>query len=62
MVDQEILESQLKADRPPFPYKGDITIAVRNANYALGPAMVHIVMKPGSVIPAHKHDGMAEAL
>ena len=24
--------------------------------------MVHIVMKPGSVIPAHRHDGMAEAL
>jgi quercetin dioxygenase-like cupin family protein len=62
MVDQEILESQLKADRPPFPYKGDITIAVRNANYALGPAMVHIVMKPGSVIPAHLHKGLEEAL
>jgi quercetin dioxygenase-like cupin family protein len=24
--------------------------------------MVHIVMKPGSVIPAHTHEGMAEAL
>ena len=24
--------------------------------------MVHIVMKPGSVIPAHKHEKMAEAL
>jgi len=62
MVDQEILASQLKSDRPPFPYKGDITIAVRNASYALGPAMVHVVMKPGSVIPAHLHQGLEEAL
>src|SRR5215471_12336809 len=62
MYDQEITASQVKADRFPFPSEGDITLAVRNKNYALGPVMVHIVMKPGSVIPAHKHDGMAEAL
>src|SRR6516225_5671107 len=62
MYDQEIPASQVKADRFPFPCEGDITLAVRNKNYALGPVMVHIVMKPGSVIPAHKHDGMAEAL
>ena len=62
MYDQEIPASQVKADRFPFPSEGDITLAVRNKNYALGPVMVHIVMKPGSVIPAHKHDGMAEAL
>lgn len=62
MYDQEILASQVKADRFPFPYEGDVTLAVRNKNYALGPVMVHIVMKPGSVIPAHKHEKMAEAL
>ena len=62
MYDQEILASQVKADRFPFPCEGDVTLAVRNKNYTLGPVMVHIVMKPGSVIPAHKHEGMAEAL
>jgi quercetin dioxygenase-like cupin family protein len=62
MYDQEILASQVKADRFPFPCEGDITLAVHNKNYALGPVMVHLVMKPGSVIPAHLHQGMAEAL
>jgi quercetin dioxygenase-like cupin family protein len=62
MFDQEILASQVKADRFPFSCEGDVTLAVRNKNYALGPVMLHIVMKPGSVIPAHKHDGVTEAL
>jgi hypothetical protein len=62
MVDQEVLDSQLKADRLPFPSEGDITLKVRNANYTLGPVMLHIVMNPGAVIPAHLHKGMAEAL
>ena len=62
MYDQEILAAQVKADRFPFPCEGDVTLAVRNKNYTLGPVMVHIVMKPGSTIPAHKHEGMAEAL
>jgi quercetin dioxygenase-like cupin family protein len=62
MYDQEISASQVKADRFPFPCEGDITLAVRNKNYALGPVMLHIVMKPGSVIPAHLHEGVSEAL
>ena len=62
MVDQEISASQLKTDRFPFPSEGNITLAVRNANYTLGPVMVHIGMQPGAVIPAHLHNGMAEAL
>jgi mannose-6-phosphate isomerase-like protein (cupin superfamily) len=62
MVDQEILESQIKTDRFPFPSEGDITLAVRNANYMLGPVMLHLAMKPGAVVPAHQHNGMAEAL
>ena len=62
MVDQEVFDSQLKADRFPFPSEGDITLQVRNANYTLGPVMLHIGMKPGAVIPAHLHKGMAEAL
>jgi ChrR Cupin-like domain len=62
MVDQEVVGSQLKTDRFPFQSEGDITLAVRNANYSLGPVMLHIVMKPNAVIPAHVHKGMAEAL
>jgi hypothetical protein len=44
--------SQVKADRFPFPCEGDITLAVRCKNYALGPVMLHIVMKPGSAGPS----------
>jgi len=62
MVDQEVLDSQLRADRFPFPSEGNITLRVRNANYTLGPVMLHIVMHPGATIPAHLHKGMAEAL
>ena len=62
MVDQEVLSSQLRADRFPFPSEGDITLAVRNANYQMGPVMLHIEMKPGAVIPAHSHKSLAEAL
>src|SRR6516165_12620654 len=62
MVDQEVIDSQLKADRFPFPSEGDITLRVRNANYTLGPVMLHLGMSPGAVIPAHLHKGMAEAL
>jgi hypothetical protein len=40
MIDQEVLDSQIKADRLPLPSKGDITLAVRNANYTLGPVML----------------------
>jgi quercetin dioxygenase-like cupin family protein len=62
MFDQEILASQVKADHFPFPCEGDITLAVRNKNYALGPVMLYLVMKPASVIPAHFHEGVAEVL
>ena len=57
MFDQEILDSQVKADKFPFPSEGEITLAVRNKNYSLGPVMLHLVMEPGSVIPAHIHEG-----
>lgn len=62
MFDREISASQVKAGRFPFPCEGDITLAVRNSNYALGPVMLHLVMQPGSVIPAHIHEGVAEVL
>jgi len=47
MIDQEVLDSEIKADRFPFSSKGDITLAVRNANYTLGPVMLYLTMKPG---------------
>jgi mannose-6-phosphate isomerase-like protein (cupin superfamily) len=62
MINQEVLDSQIKADRFPFPSEGDITLAVRNANYTLGPVMLHLTMKPGAVIPAHLHKNVAEVL
>jgi hypothetical protein len=62
MADQEVIGSQLKRDRFPFQSEGDITLAVRNGNYTLGPVMLHIDMKPGAVIPAHLHRGTADAL
>ena len=62
MFDQEIPHSQVKAGHFPFPCEGDITLAVRNKNYALGPVMLHLTMKPGSSIPAHVHEGVAEVL
>ena len=62
MIDQEVLDSQIKADPFPFPNEGDITLAVRNANYTLGPVMLHLTMKPGAVIPAHLHKNVAEVL
>ena len=42
MVDQEVFANQIKVDPFPFQSEGDITLAVRNANYALGPVMLHI--------------------
>ena len=39
MVDQEVNDRQLKMDRFPFQSEGEITLAVRNANYTLGPVM-----------------------
>jgi hypothetical protein len=62
MFNQEIFTSQIKPERFPFPCEGDITLAVRNMNYALGPVMLHLVLEPGSVIPAHFHVGVAEVL
>jgi len=62
MVDQEVFQNQLKTDQFPYPSEGKITLAVRNANYTLGPVMVHLELKPGAVIPPHLHKNMAEAL
>ena len=62
MFDQEIVASQVKADRFPFPCEGDITLAVRNTTYALGPVMLHLLMRPGSVIPAHLQGRCGRAL
>src|SRR5215471_11502465 len=62
MIDREILGPQVKADRFPFPCDGEISLAVRNSDYALGPVMLHLMMEADSTIPAHTHDGVAEVL
>jgi redox-sensitive bicupin YhaK (pirin superfamily) len=62
MIDREILAAEVKSDRFPFPNQGDITLAVRSANYSIGPVMLHLVMQAGSVIPAHIHEGVSEVL
>src|SRR5215470_19034063 len=62
MFDLEVLASQVTPGPFPFPSSGHISLAVRNKNYALGPVMLHLVMKPGSVIPAHIHEGVSEVL
>ena len=62
MINQEIFATQIEAGRFPFPSEGDITLAVRSANYTLGPVMLHLNMTPGSFIPAHIHEGVAEVL
>ena len=62
MFDQEILASEVQSDRFPFSSEGNITLAVRNKNYSLGPVMLHLTMAPGSLIPAHLHEGVAEVL
>ena len=62
MINQEVLDSQIKTNPFPFPSGGDITLAVRSANYTLGPVMLHLAMKPGAVIPSHLHKNVAEVL
>src|SRR5262245_19118608 len=62
MFDKEILASEVQGDRFPFPCDGEISLAVRNKNYSLGPVMLHLVMKAGAVIPSHIHEGVAEVL
>jgi quercetin dioxygenase-like cupin family protein len=62
MVDKEILASEVDAIAFPFPSEGNITVAVRNTKFALGPVMLHIMMPPGSLIPAHAHEHLAEAM
>jgi hypothetical protein len=55
MIGQEILDSQIEPDRFPIPSEGDITLAVHNANYTLGPVMLRLTMKPGAIIRADLH-------
>jgi quercetin dioxygenase-like cupin family protein len=62
MIEQEVFDSEIKAGPFPFPSGGDITLGVRNANYTLGPVMLHLTMEPGAMIPAHIHNGVAEVL
>ena len=62
MFDQEVFAAQVKAGGFPFPSEGNITLAVRNKNYSLGPVMLHLNMSPGSVIPEHSHEEVAEVL
>jgi anti-sigma factor ChrR (cupin superfamily) len=62
MFDREISASEVVVGPFPFAHEGEITLAVRNGDYSLGPVMLELVMKPGSVIPAHIHEGISEVL
>jgi ChrR Cupin-like domain len=62
MVDQEVFEGQLKADRFPFPSEGDITLEVPTRTIPWGQQCYTSLCRPGAVIPAHFHKGLTEAL
>ena len=62
MIDKEVFGSDISPDRFPFPSRGDVMLAVRSADYTLGPVILHLDMKAGSTIPVHMHEGVAEVL
>jgi len=63
MWDQIYRADQIKSGPAPFPgTKGKPTVQVLNADPALGPGLLRIVMQPGDVIARHFHADQAEAL
>ena len=63
MWNQIRLANDIKSQPAPFPdTKGQPTMQVLNADPALGPGLLRIVMEPGDVIARHFHAGQAETL
>lgn len=63
MWNQIKLASDVKSQPAPFPdTKGAPTVQILNADPALGPGLLRIVMEPGDVIARHFHAGQAETL
>jgi hypothetical protein len=61
MFNQIHRADETKSQRLPFPEtKGNPTMQVLNADPALGPGLLRIVMQPGDVIARHYHAGQAE--
>lgn len=63
MWNQIYRTSDIKSIAAPFPdTTGNPSVQVLNADPALGPGMLRIVMEPGDVIARHFHAGQAETL
>jgi quercetin dioxygenase-like cupin family protein len=63
MWNQIKLAQDIKSQPAPFPdTKGQPSVQVLNADPALGPGLLRIVMEPGDVIARHFHAGQAETL
>jgi anti-sigma factor ChrR (cupin superfamily) len=63
MWNQIYRASDVKSAPAPFPdTKGNPSVQVLNADPALGPGLLRIVMEPGDVIARHFHAGQAETL
>lgn len=63
MWNQIYQASDVKAKPAPFPgTKGNASVQVLNADSALGPGLLRIIMEPGDVIARHYHAGQAETL
>jgi quercetin dioxygenase-like cupin family protein len=53
----------VKSEAAGFPDgKGNPSMQVLNADPAIGPAMLRIMMQPGDVVPRHYHAAQAETL
>lgn len=63
MWNQIYRAGEVKSAPAPFPdTKGTPSVQVLNADPAIGPGLLRIVMQPGDVIARHFHGGQAETL
>lgn len=63
MWNQIFRSNEVKSQPAPFPdTKGSPTVQVLNADPAVGPGLLRIMMEPGDVIARHYHGGQAETL
>lgn len=63
MWNQIYRANDVKSQPAPFPdTQGRPSVQILNADPALGPGLLRIVMEPGDVIARHYHAGQAETL